>query len=364
MPSSSPRATSTLLLNPAAGSSSPHSTGAAGQHHPQFPSYAPSRLHSNLLNPAVAQWVLMFFILALVIYFLHEQVSLAFQNEAAASIATARMDQIPSNAATTPRDRKDWVPWSLKLSAIAADIDRVGSSTDLVMVGDSITAGWLEAGAPVLASTPWMQALKPLHLAVGGDQTSHILWRLHPSFGAQLSRVNPRARVVVLLAGTNNSRWGVPALHTLWGLRAIVLQILAHFDPGVQILVLGVLPRADWIKPFRLNQSLNRQLHSALHNTAQGVFVYESEFTRRFMEGGSEVGYELEHLPRINSTLFHADKLHLSPAGYEVWAQVLEPIVKKHQAIAAAATAASRPPSAAAPVPSSPPAASISNRNP
>ena len=240
----------------------------------------------------------------------------------------------------------------------------VGARTGLVLVGDSLTAGWLDAGWAALQH-PALQNRRPLNLGLGGDQTQHIIWRLQDADdggddpaaaasasaatakrtetgtdstvggGSQLRGVNKRCRLVVLLAGTNNSRWGVRARDTLYGLRRIVLQLLAHFDPGVQVLVLHVLPRSDWLAPFLLNQEINSQLRAALHDPLQGVHVYDlsSTFLSRSSDGPALTAQQ-DALPPTNSTLYSHDRLHLSPAGYDAWADALAPILDRHAAIA------------------------------
>ena len=48
---------------------------------------------------------------------------------------------------------------------------------DVIFLGDSITQGWEGAGKKAWADN--FTPLKAVNLGIGGDQTGHILWRIH-----------------------------------------------------------------------------------------------------------------------------------------------------------------------------------------
>src|SRR5690606_17274450 len=101
-----------------------------------------------------------------------------------------------------------------------------------VFIGDSITAGW---NGPLWASE--IAPFKPINLAIGGDHTGNLLWRLEHGAAGQL---NPK--VVVLLIGVNN----IGHLHEgpediFAGVSALVEQLRQTF-PEARILLNGVFP--------------------------------------------------------------------------------------------------------------------------
>src|SRR5262249_60614112 len=54
-------------------------------------------------------------------------------------------------------------------------IEQSQGASDVIFLGDSITHGWEGQKA-------WQEyfgAFKPVNLGIGGDQTSHVLWRSH-----------------------------------------------------------------------------------------------------------------------------------------------------------------------------------------
>lgn len=179
----------------------------------------------------------------------------------------------------------------------------------LVFLGDSITEGWETAGKEVWDR--FYAKRKAANFGVSGDRTEHVLWRLeHGNFDG----LDPK--LIVLLIGTNNAghRQDKPD-ETAAGIRAIVERLEAKC-PHAQILLLAILPRGQAIDdPCR---KLNDQTNPMISGLADGRRVVLVDLGHKFVNA--------EGLPRQD---LMPDYLHLSPAGYDIWAREIEPFVRR-----------------------------------
>lgn len=129
---------------------------------------------------------------------------------------------------------------------------------DLLLIGDSITESYANSsfflrcarckGVPEALATEMAGAFRePLVIAISGDQTQHVLWRLAHGGG-----LPPRLRgsgtvvnrtVVNLLIGTNNLGAGHLPADAALGVRAVAAWLL--HNTGASVLVNKLLPRSD-----------------------------------------------------------------------------------------------------------------------
>lgn len=123
----------------------------------------------------------------------------------------------------------------------------------LLMIGDSITESYVgtKLGQPAARCEGAPEALQAafdpsefahsLVLAISGDQTQHLLWRLQ---NGELPPGLRRARAVVNLhIGTNNIGQGHTANETIAGVRAVASWLL--HNSRASVLVNSLLPRND-----------------------------------------------------------------------------------------------------------------------
>jgi len=184
---------------------------------------------------------------------------------------------------------------------------------DIVFIGDSITQGW--EGNGKAAWTNYYAKRKCLNFGVGGDRTEHVLWRFEQG---QLDGLKPKA--AVLMIGTNNSnnnRDGTEHYSTaeiLEGVQAVVKQIRARL-PDAKLLVLGIFPRSQ---NFSAQRGKLLQINQALAKVADGKMIHYLDFGSQLIEADGSI-----------SKAVMPDYLHLSPAGYEIWAQAIEPKLKE-----------------------------------
>jgi len=189
---------------------------------------------------------------------------------------------------------------------------------DVYFEGDSITRRWGTSDAQyrdLLAS--WQENFSGWNAADfgwGGDTVQNILWRLA---NGELDGVRPR--VIVLLAGTNNvgsaPRAGVDAAiagEVAGGIAAIV-TVMRQKAPDATIILTGVTPRTDrdgGSTPMPTIDAINQRIA----RLADGGRVRYVNINDRLAGP--------DGMLRPGMTV---DGLHLTAAGYQIWADALKP---------------------------------------
>ncbi len=177
--------------------------------------------------------------------------------------------------------------------------------TDLLFLGDSITAGW---GSKKDIWDKAFGAYKPANFGIGGDRTQHVLWRIE---NGELETIKPKA--VVLMIGTNNVGSDSPE-GIAKGVTAIVKTIRSK-QPQAKILLLAVFPRGD--KPTgKLGAANNKlkEVNAIIAKLDDGQHVHFLDIGEKFPQ--PEGALTKEVMP---------DFLHLSAAGYQIWADAITP---------------------------------------
>jgi lysophospholipase L1-like esterase len=187
---------------------------------------------------------------------------------------------------------------------------------DVIFLGDSITQGWEGAGKKAWAET--FAPMKAVNLGIGGDRTGHVLWRI--TEGKELVPLKPKAAVIMI--GTNNT--GVHSAEQIAGGIKAIIDELRKQKPEMKILLLGVFPRGGGVKkedtvapPEKLNPKI-KQINDLISKYADGKMVFYKDIGKEFLN--AEGGLEKKVMP---------DLLHLSPAGYEIWAKAIKDDVAK-----------------------------------
>ncbi|MGV3663748.1 MAG: platelet-activating factor acetylhydrolase IB subunit [Prosthecobacter sp.] len=178
----------------------------------------------------------------------------------------------------------------------------------LVFLGDSITAGWAGNGKDVWAKS--FSQYTPANFGIGGDRTQHVLWRIE---NGELENIKPKA--VVLMIGTNNSG-ADPAEGIAKGVTKIVETIRTK-QPQAKILLLAVFPRGE--KPSSAEKpnpgrDKLKQVNDIIAKLDDGKNVFFLDIGAKFMQPDGTLTKEI--MP---------DFLHLSPAGYQIWADAISP---------------------------------------
>jgi beta-glucosidase len=204
----------------------------------------------------------------------------------------------------------EWaVPWWMPRHEQKLQELQKADQIDLVMIGDSITHGWDSAGREV-----WDKYYAPrnaLNLGFSGDRTEHVLWRLDHG---EIKGLSPK--LVVLMIGTNNTGQRQDrAEHTAAGVKAIIDRLHEEM-PESKILLLAIFPR-DKTKEGAFRK-LNKEINGLIGAFADGTHVFFLNVNHIFLD---EEGNLPERLM--------PDLLHPNAEGYALWAEAMEPMVKK-----------------------------------
>lgn len=222
------------------------------------------------------------------------------------------------NPATTPSPRLDKKgnpdPGWIKRHEGFVEIAKKGD-INVVFLGDSITDAWrnFDATKKRGGKNVWDKTFAPLKAAnfgIGGDRTQHVLWRLQ---NGELEGIKPK--VVMLMIGTNNSNGKDNTAEEIAdGIKAIVARLRADL-PDTRILLLAIFPRGE--KP-NAQREKNAKASELASRAADGKTVHYVDIGAKFLEPDGTLSREI--MP---------DALHLSPRGYRIWAEAIEPKIKE-----------------------------------
>lgn len=215
-------------------------------------------------------------------------------------------DAKPKNSAVAPSDRLAQKFWKARHEKFLERTRKGG--VDVVFIGDSITQGWEGAGKKAWATH--FEPMKAGNYGIGGDRTGHVLWRI--TKGKELEGISPRAAVIMI--GTNNMGSN-SAEEIAAGVTAIVKELRSQ-KPQMKILLLGIFPRSPKAAdPVRAKIKKTNETISKLED---GKMVFYKDIGDKFL--GSEGQLTKEIMP---------DFLHLSPKGYEIWAEAIKADLEK-----------------------------------
>jgi lysophospholipase L1-like esterase len=206
---------------------------------------------------------------------------------------------IPDHGATQPVPRTE--EWWVARNESFNELARAGG-IDLVLLGDSITHAWEGPGKEV-----WAEYYAPRHAAnfgISGDRTQHVLWRID---NGNFDGISPK--LIVIMIGTNNSQDNT-AGEIADGVTAIVQRLRAKL-PKTKILMLAIFHRGhEPTDPRRANNMAANEIFSKI---ADDRMVYYLDIGDVFMNPDGTISPEI--MP---------DFLHLTPAGYKLWADAME----------------------------------------
>jgi lysophospholipase L1-like esterase len=239
--------------------------------------------------------------------------SLVFSLEETASTTTKRPTTQTNHVEKQLWEAEDKLEnsiWRKTHERFIAETEIHANSIQIVFYGDSITAGWAWKGKQV-----WEKEYSPLHAVnygMSADRTQHVIWRIQ---NGEINGLHPK--VLVLKIGTNNIVHS-EAQGIARGIKTII-EIVHHRLPHTKVLLLGILPRAGKNSTQLLHDESIRNVNSLIAKFADGkqtVFLdMRAHFTR---EDGKQLRKEL-----------FVEGVHLLEAGYQVWAEAMNPTLKK-----------------------------------
>jgi lysophospholipase L1-like esterase len=196
---------------------------------------------------------------------------------------------------------------------------------DVLFLGDSITAGWAGNGKEI-----WAERYAPMNAAnfgIGGDRTQHVLWRIEN--GELDGAIKPK--VIVLMIGTNNTGGSDTAEQIAEGVTKIVKT--AQAKTGANVLLLGVFPRGITAKQAEESKD-PKKIEAAKRTPMQREKITKINEIISKLDDGKTVRY-LDIKDKFLSpegTLspdIMPDYLHLTPPGYKIWADAIDPLLKE-----------------------------------
>ena len=181
-------------------------------------------------------------------------------------------------------------------------------NVDLVFIGDSITQGWEGAGKEIWAKN--YAGRNAVNLGIGGDRTEHVIWRLQ---NGNLDGVEPKVAVVMI--GTNNSGGNAYTAQQIGEGIVEVVKTIQQKTPKTKILILAIFPRGDKPNPQREKNAEASKVAEKLVDNKQVFFL---DIGPKFLAEDGTLSKEI--MP---------DLLHLSPKGYQIWADSIEAKLKE-----------------------------------
>jgi lysophospholipase L1-like esterase len=218
----------------------------------------------------------------------------------------------PKLKSTTPvvQDARWAVKWWMpRHKQKLEQVEKANGKIDLVLIGDSITHGWENSGKAVFKK--YYGNRNTLNLGFSGDRTEHVLWRLQND---AVKGIKPKLAIIMI--GTNNAgHRKEKSEETAAGVKAILDDLKTRL-PETKILLLAIFPRGE--KPTDHLRMLNVGTNKIIETYADGKRVHWLNINDKFL---TKDGILTKEIMR--------DRLHPGAKGYEIWAETVEPTVKK-----------------------------------
>jgi lysophospholipase L1-like esterase len=228
------------------------------------------------------------------------------------SVAHAQTTQPPPQPADVPAIKydKEGKPNEKFMKQHEEFVERARKGdTDLLFLGDSITAGWNRQKEIWDAH---FGKYKPANFGIGGDRTQHVLWRI------ENGELEPpmKPKTIVLMIGTNNSA-SDPAEKIAAGIEKIVST--ARQKTGAKVLLLAVFPRGETEEKAAKQRRVIKDVNERIKKLDDGgKNVRYLDIGEKFMNADGTISKEIMN-----------DYLHLTEKGYQIWAEALDQPLKE-----------------------------------
>lgn len=184
----------------------------------------------------------------------------------------------------------------------------------VLFLGDSITEGW--GKAPHIWEHYYGQ-WQPANFGIGGDQTQHVIWRIE---NGELDGIKPK--VVVFMLGTNNT--GAHTAEQIAAADRKIIGLIRSRLPDTKVLVLAIFPRGPRQNrdgtpdPWEKRMAVIAAVNADLAKLDDGKTVRFLDINAQFLGNDRTIPNPI--MP---------DQLHPNAAGYQLWADAMQPLLKE-----------------------------------
>ncbi|NVK55741.1 MAG: hypothetical protein HWE26_09010 [Alteromonadaceae bacterium] len=197
----------------------------------------------------------------------------------------------------------DW--WMPRHKQKLAEKDEI--EPELLLIGDSITHGWEDAGKAVWQAN--FGHIPTLNLGFSGDRTENVLWRFEHG---ELEGIAPKLSVIMI--GTNNTGHRMDTPASIRDGVAKIIEELKQRVPETEVLLLAIFPRGKDNSDYaRINNKHTNALLKALAYEQEVMFA---NINQGFLNEDGTLSEEI--MP---------DLLHPNETGYNIWAKALSPYI-------------------------------------
>ena len=216
----------------------------------------------------------------------------------------------------TPKLENDFYDWYKRHDEVKALASQ--GEVNLVFIGDSITHmfGGLPKSRIARGKEVWQKYYahrKALNLGFGWDRTPNVLWRLE---NGEFDKIQPKLAVLLIgtnnLAGTKNYKKNSPQ-EVVSGID-VICKAIHQKSPQTHVLLLSLLPRGK----TELMDDI-RKINQSLPQLARGELITFVNLYGQFVDESGALRKDLMH-----------DEVHPNAKGYKVWAEALEPYLRKY----------------------------------
>lgn len=204
--------------------------------------------------------------------------------------------------------------WKWKWHAQFKETDYSGWGRNVLFLGDSITYGWNRQEGYPNGAKVWKAYAKlyphirPYSLGVSGDKPENTLWLIT---GGDILKTFTSPKLIVLMIGINSLTGAKRTPEQVSdGIQSIIV-VLRRIKPDSKILLLGVLPCWGADSPIRAQIKKTNQ---RIGSFADAKHVFFLDFGDRLLNADGNINSELTY-----------DNIHLTGAGYELWAEIMFP---------------------------------------
>jgi len=202
------------------------------------------------------------------------------------------------------------------LDARAAALKDLKGEAEVVFMGDSITAGWNRNGVKEI----WVKNFSkynPVNFGVPGYAATHLVdYTAHGG----LAGLHPKAAVILIGVNDTNSLKET-ADEIVGNIKKIVGNLRGQF-PNLKIIITAIFPRGPqaerketWEDKGSKRMAIITAANKEIVKLDDGNTIRVLDLTEKFLVNGRP------------TTELQGDLLHLTPKGYQVWADGLTPLL-------------------------------------